>query len=235
MTTIKTKPGGAAPKRSAQGSAKRSVAAEFEKEATRAQGARKEEGKRPDEPQAAPFAEETTRTAGPGAPSAGPEIDSAEAVESGAQATEPGAQTAQDEELSAKYMRLAADFQNYKRRVEKEKSEVYAYANEKIAVDLLAVLDNFERALEAQGGAETKDEIFATGMELIFKQLQDILAKNGVEEIQSLGETFDPAMHHAVMMEATSDYESGKVSAVLGKGYRLRERVIRPAMVKVAE
>jgi molecular chaperone GrpE len=72
-------------------------------------------------------------------------------------------------------------------------------------------------------------------MELIFKQLSDILLKNGIEEIASLGETFDPALHHAVMTEAAGTYESGKVSAVLNKGYRLKDRVIRPAMVKVAQ
>jgi molecular chaperone GrpE len=72
-------------------------------------------------------------------------------------------------------------------------------------------------------------------MELIFRQLSDILAKNGVEEIQSLGEDFDTAFHHAVMMEETTEYGSGKVSAGLGKGYRLNDRVIRPAMVKVAQ
>jgi molecular chaperone GrpE len=222
MTTIKAKPGGASPKKSAQ-SPGRKGAAEGKKEAGRAfekQGGANEA--------AAPEAAEEKPTESEAAQTPGPD----EAPEPGAQAPE---QAAQDEDLNARYMRLAADFQNYKRRVEKEKSEVYAYANEKLAVDLLGVLDNFERALEAQDGAEARDESFVKGMELICKQLQDILLKNGVAEIQSLGEEFDPAVHNAVMMEETEAYASGKVSAVLNKGYRLKDRVIRPAMVKVAQ
>ncbi|MDR3294799.1 MAG: nucleotide exchange factor GrpE [Clostridiales Family XIII bacterium] len=140
---------------------------------------------------------------------------------------------AKEEELQTKYMRLAADFQNYKRRAEKEKSDIYAYANEKIAASLLEVIDNFERALEHD--VDARDENFSKGMELIFKQLLDVLEKNGVDEIISLGEEFDPALHHAVMMEESEAYESGKVSGVLSKGYRLKEKVIRPAMVKVAQ
>jgi molecular chaperone GrpE len=226
MTTINAKPGGAAPRKSAQVTAGKG-AAEPERDAKQTPGARKGAGGKPGEGPAAAADESAAATA------AAPESDGARAGV--AEPESGGAPAAQDEEPDAKYMRLAADFQNYKRRVEKEKSEVYAYANEKIAVDLLAVLDNFERALEAQSGAEAKEDGFVKGMELIFKQLQDILLKNGVEEIQSLGEDFDPAMHHAVMMEETTEYESGKVSAVLGKGYRLRERVIRPAMVKVTQ
>ncbi|MDR2354941.1 MAG: nucleotide exchange factor GrpE [Clostridiales Family XIII bacterium] len=217
MTTIKAKPGGAQSKRPTQAFVKKG-AAESEKEARRASGGRKEADKAAEE---RPGKGEAARAAEPG------------------KATEPGPQTvertARDEDANARYMRLAADFQNYKRRVEKEKSEVYAYANEKIAVDLLGVLDNFERALQDQGGAEAQEEGFVKGMGLIFKQLQDILLKNGVAEIQSLGEEFDPAIHNAVMMEETDAYESGRVSAVLNKGYRLKDRVIRPAMVKVAQ
>ncbi|MDR2132239.1 MAG: nucleotide exchange factor GrpE [Clostridiales Family XIII bacterium] len=242
MTTNKPKPGGAPQRKSAQASVN-GEAAGPEKEAGSAPGgARKDEGKEPHKARGArtPVDAEQAAEGGAGAPPPD-DADRREATGDARQAEEadgrpeaPGDKAAQDEGPDAKYMRLAADFQNYKRRVEKEKSEIYAYANEKIAVDLLEVIDNFERALEA-GGAEAKDEGFAKGMELIFKQLLDILSKNGVEEIQSLGEEFDPAMHHAVMMEETDDRESGKVSAVLSKGYRLKDRVIRPAMVKVAQ
>lgn len=125
-----------------------------------------------------------------------------------------------------KYMRLAADFQNYKRRVEKEKSDIYSYANEKIALDLLDVLDNFERGIE-----HIEDE----GTQLIIKQFRDVLAKHGIEEIESLGEDFDPNYHHAVVMEPSKEYKSGKITEVMQKGYCLKDRVIRPSMVKVAE
>lgn len=136
-----------------------------------------------------------------------------------------------EEVESERYMRLMAEFQNFKRRSEKEKSEVYARANEKVVTDLLAVADNFERAL--QSGTEA-NEGFVKGMEMIFKQLQDVMTKAGAEEINALGADFDPNFHNAVMMEDSEEYESGKVSAVLQKGYTLNGRVIRPSMVKVA-
>lgn len=139
----------------------------------------------------------------------------------------------EDEDMKTQYLRLAADFQNYKRRTEKEKSDIYAYANEKIALDLLDVIDNFERALVHQ--KDCKDEKMKEGMDMIFKQLKGVLEKNKVEEIASLGEDFDPNYHNAVMTDASGEYESGKISAVLQKGYKLNNKVIRAAMVKVAE
>lgn len=134
------------------------------------------------------------------------------------------------EESDARYLRLMADFQNYKKRVEKEKKDLYSYANEKIIIELLSVLDNFERALEQ----ETEGDGFKEGMEMIFKQLGDVLEKSGLAEIAALGENFDPNFHNAVMTEETEEYESGKVSGVMQKGYTLNGKVIRPSMVKVA-
>lgn len=134
------------------------------------------------------------------------------------------------EEESARYMRLMADFQNYKKRVEKEKTDIYSYANEKLATELLNVLDNFERALDH----DCSDAGFKEGMEMIFKQMFEVLEKSGLAEIPALGEEFDPNFHNAVMTEDTDEYESGKVSGVLQKGYTLNGKVIRPTMVKVA-
>ena len=136
----------------------------------------------------------------------------------------------EEEALNTKYLRLMADFQNYKRRTEKEKSDIYAFANEKIVSELLNVIDNFERALDAGSDGDS----FVEGMNLIFKQLQGVLEKAGVVEIEALGQDFDPNLHHAVLMEDSSEYESGKVTAVLQKGYLLNNKVIRPTMVKVA-
>ena len=136
----------------------------------------------------------------------------------------------EDEDLNNKYLRLMADFQNFKRRTEKEKSDIYAFANEKIVSQLLDVIDNFERALEHA----PEDDGFSEGMKMIFKQLCDVLDKSGAEEIKALGEDFDPNFHNAVMMEDSQEYESGKVTAVLQKGYLLNNKVVRPAMVKVA-
>ena len=136
------------------------------------------------------------------------------------------------EELNAKYMRLMADFQNQKKRFDKEKADIYQFANEDIVKSLLEVIDNFERALDA---AQEADPKFHEGMDLIFKQLMGALEKAGVSEIKALGEEFDPNFHNAVMMEETDEYESNKVSGVMQKGYTLNSKVIRPAMVKVAQ
>ena len=159
------------------------------------------------------------------------EAETAETEETAEEAaTEEAPAEEPKEEESARYMRLMADFQNYKKRVEKEKSDIYSYANEKMATELLTVLDNFERALDH----ECSDDGFKEGMDMIFKQLFDVLGKSGLAEIPALGEEFDPNFHNAVMTEYTDEYESGKVSGVLQKGYTLNGKVIRPAMVKVA-
>lgn len=136
---------------------------------------------------------------------------------------------AKEEDSDARYLRLMADFQNYKKRVEKEKSDLYSYANEKLVTEMLVVTDNFERALQHDGA----DDGFKEGMEMIFKQLTDVLEKAGLAEINALGEDFDPNFHNAVMTEESDEYESGKVSGVMQKGYTLNGKVIRPSMVKV--
>ena len=143
---------------------------------------------------------------------------------------EEKATSPEDEALNERYLRLMADFQNFKRRTEKEKSDIYAFANEKLIGELLNVIDNFERALAA-GNAEDN---FYKGMEMILKQLLGVIEKVGASEIKALGEDFDPNFHNAIMMEDSSEYESGKVTGVLQKGYVLNNKVIRPAMVKVA-
>ena len=151
-----------------------------------------------------------------------------EEAESYAEIDEPAPEEQECE--SERYMRLMADFQNYKRRSEKERSDIYSFANEKIVSELLAVADNFERAL----ASVDKNESFVKGMEMIFNQLIGVMTKAGVEEIKALGEDFDPNFHNAVMAEESSEYESGKVTEVLQKGYILNGKVIRPSMVKVA-
>ena len=155
-------------------------------------------------------------------------VEAAEEAKAEADVKASAAEEPQEDE-STRYMRLMADFQNFKKRAAKEKTDLYQYANEKIVTDLLAVLDNFERALEQ----EVADSGFKEGMELIFKQMFDVLEKSGLAEIAALGEDFDPNFHNAVMTEASDEYESGKVSGVLQKGYTLNGKVIRPTMVKV--
>lgn len=138
-------------------------------------------------------------------------------------------QSAEDEALNVQYMRLMADFQNYKKRVEKEKGDIYAYANEQIITELLTVIDSFERALEHS----SEDESFAEGMKMIFNQLTGVLEKAGLVEIEAQGTDFDPQFHNAVMTEDNPDFESGKITEVLQKGYTFNSKVIRPSMVKV--
>lgn len=153
-----------------------------------------------------------------------------EATEETAEETaEAPAENPEEEAWSMKYMRLMADFQNHKKRTEKEKSDIYAYANEKLITELLTVLDNFERAL----AHECADESYVEGMNMIFKQFAGVLEKAGLEEIKALGEDFDPNYHNAVMMEDNDAYESGKVTNVMQKGYMLNKKVIRPSMVTV--
>lgn len=138
-----------------------------------------------------------------------------------------------EENGDAKYLRLMAEFQNYKKRVAKEKSDIHSYANEKIVTELLEVLDNFERALATDNSTDV--EGYAQGMRLIFDQLLGVLTKSGLVEVKALGEEFDPNMHNAVMTADSEEYDSNKVCSVLQKGYTLNGKVIRPSMVTVAK
>ena len=140
------------------------------------------------------------------------------------------AEVSPEEQESERYMRLMAEFQNFKRRAAKEKSDIHAFANERIIGDLLPVMDNFERALET----ETEDtEAYAKGMQLIFEQMKTALEKAGLKEIEALGLDFDPNVHNAVMTDNTEEYENDKISKVLQKGYKLNDKVVRPSMVAV--
>ncbi|HSH36568.1 nucleotide exchange factor GrpE [Schnuerera sp.] len=134
-------------------------------------------------------------------------------------------------ELTNRYLRLQADFINYKNRVEKDKEKIYTYAAEEIMTELLPILDNFDRALD---NAEEKDSFFE-GVKMIYDQILKVLTDNGLKEIDCIGENFDPNFHHAVFMEEVEDKEEGTVLEVLQKGYLLNDKVIRPSMVKVAK
>ena len=158
------------------------------------------------------------------------EAQNAGAEDSAGETAEDGGEK---EDGDAKYLRLAADFQNFRRRVETEKSDIYAYANEKIALDIIDVMDNFERAL--QHSEECADKQFVEGIGKIYKQLKSVLDKNNIVEIKAEGEDFDPNFHNAVTSEENSDFESGKVIQALQKGYTLNDKVIRPSMVRVAQ
>lgn len=137
------------------------------------------------------------------------------------------------DEITNKYFRISADFQNYKKRIEKEKSDIYNFANEKLIVELIPIVDNLERALNSSKD-EGQGELILKGVEMIYRQFLEILKKNGVAEISSDEKTFNPNYHHAVMQVEDTSYESNMVIEVFQKGYMLKEKVIRPSMVKVS-
>ncbi|MBZ2175743.1 nucleotide exchange factor GrpE [Schnuerera sp. xch1] len=135
------------------------------------------------------------------------------------------------EELNDRFLRLQADFMNYKNRVEKDKENVYTHATEDIMNQLLPILDNFERALDNMDNEDS----FYKGVKMIYDQILDVLKKNGLKEIQCEGEPFDPNFHHAVFAEECEDREEGTILEILQKGYMLNDKVIRPSMVKVVK
>ncbi|MCR3955415.1 MAG: nucleotide exchange factor GrpE [Gudongella sp.] len=134
-------------------------------------------------------------------------------------------------DLNNKLTRLQADFQNFKRRTEKDRENSITYGIEAIILDLLPVIDNFQRAIAAQ---DEKEDSFYKGISMIEKQFIDVLERNSVKEIEALGNEFDPNLHHAVSA-VESEEEQGKVIEVLQKGYLLKDKVIRPSMVVVAK
>ena len=135
------------------------------------------------------------------------------------------------EESEDKYKRLQAEYSNYMRRTQQEKETIGIFANEKIITELIPVIDNMERALDA---CPDKEDALYKGVDLVYKQLKDSLAKFGVEEIEAEGAEFDPNVHMAVLQESVEGVEPNKVVMVLQKGYKLGIKVIRPTMVKVS-
>ena len=133
-------------------------------------------------------------------------------------------------ELVELLKRRQAEFENFRRRAEREKSEVLEFAHSDSVRAILPILDDFERALKT----ETVDKEFARGMELIYQRLADTLKKLGLETITAKGQKFDPHLHHAVDMVETNDVEEQTILDEYQPGYNFRGRLLRPAMVKVA-
>jgi molecular chaperone GrpE len=136
----------------------------------------------------------------------------------------------QEDDSRDRYLRTLADFENFRKRAEREKADFQRYALAGVIRDLLPVIDNFDRALEH---AEEGDE-FHKGVALIYKQLFDVLQRHGLKPISESGVRFDPNIHEAVVREEDPSVPSHTVVAVLQKGYFLHDRLLRPAMVKVA-
>jgi molecular chaperone GrpE len=145
----------------------------------------------------------------------------------------------QEKEKEAKenydrYLRLSAELENYKKRAEKEKTEAYKFANENILKDLLPVLDNLERALE-HGREAGNPKALLDGVELTHKAFWTVMEKYGVTRIEAMGEEFDPNHHEAVMVQEDAQKPAGTVISQLQIGYRLHNRLVRPAMVVVSK
>ena len=133
-------------------------------------------------------------------------------------------------EANDKYLRLFAEYDNYRKRTAKEKTETYQNASVQCVEKLLPVLDSFERSLEAECG----DENFKNGMNMIYNQFRNFLTQMNVSEIEALGAEFDPNVHNAIQQQDGTEYESNHVCAVFQKGYMLGDKLVRPAMVAVA-
>lgn len=134
-----------------------------------------------------------------------------------------------------KYVRLAAELDNVRRRHRQEQADQLQHANAELLTQLLPVVDNFHRALEHAPAIEgDAGGQWVNGVTMVLRQLEEILAAAGVEVIDAVGEDFDPNVHQAVMAEASDDHEDGKVIGELQRGYRLHDRVLRPSMVKVS-
>ena len=135
------------------------------------------------------------------------------------------------DDLYDRILRLQAEYDNFKRRSQKEKEAERKYKAQDLVNDLLPVLDNFERALQVEQTEATSNLI--EGISMVYRQLQDALTNNGVEVIVTEGKEFDPNLHHAVMQVEDENHESNHIVEELQKGYMLKDRVIRPSMVKV--
>jgi molecular chaperone GrpE len=154
---------------------------------------------------------------------------------SGAEPKSAEPETAEPEEIDdrdARYLRLAADFENFKRRKAQEIADVRRYESEDAALGLLPVLDNLRRAVDhaSEAGAE---EFFVSGLELVVREFETALERLGVVPVPAVGERFDPAMHEAIAAEESDDVEEDTVVAELVPGYRLHDRLLRPAIVRV--
>jgi molecular chaperone GrpE len=133
--------------------------------------------------------------------------------------------------LQDRLLRTAAEFDNYRKRMDRERRELADYTAGEVVSELLPIVDNLERALQAAA----EDDPLRKGVELIHRQMLDLLRKRGVKPIEALGTDFDPNFHQAVIHEESTEHREGEVMAELQRGYVVGDRLLRPAMVKVAK
>ena len=134
-----------------------------------------------------------------------------------------------------RWLRTGAEFDNYRKRIERERREQADQATTSLLEDLLLVVDDFDRALQQELSDRDSASAYRKGIELIHAKLNDLLRKRGVRPFESLGADFDPNVHQAVVHEASAEHREGEVIGELRRGYMLGDRLLRPAMVKVAK
>jgi len=181
-----------------------------------------------------PPAEGSGESAVAAAPESGREKEEGQAAGHGSAKKEAEAKVLRQErdELKDKFLRALAEMENLRKRAEREKSEYFQYALAEVLRDLLTVVDSLERALEAEERADGK--LFGEGVRMIHRQFLDVLARQGVTPLrQVVGKRFDPELHQALSSEEADDVQEAVVSEELQKGYRLHDRLLRPALVKV--
>jgi molecular chaperone GrpE len=139
----------------------------------------------------------------------------------------------QADELNQRYLRAQADFDNFRRRTVKEKEDLAQYASLKLIGQLLPVVDNFQRALQT-GSESAESQSFAKGIDMIYRQLWQVLEGEGLKLMEPVGQPFDPEVHQAIMQVESEEYEEGTVVEAVQPGYWLKDKVLRPAMVKVS-
>jgi len=132
-------------------------------------------------------------------------------------------------------LRTTADLENYKKRAAREKQEAIKFANEGLIEKLIPILDNFEMALNAASAANTTVESLRSGVQMIAQQLKSAMTDAGLQEIDAAGQAFDPNLHEAISQQETAEVPEGRVVQQTRKGYRLRDRLVRPASVVVAK
>jgi len=155
-----------------------------------------------------------------------------DAADNGA-TSEPDAVQRERDDLYDRLLRKTAEFDNFRKRVERDRKDMIEWAAADVIGDLLTVVDDFDRALAAEAPPEAR--AFKAGLELIQRQLAELLKKRGVSTIDPMGADFDPHLHQAVAYEEVSGAREGEVVGVMAKGYKIGERLLRPAIVKVAK
>jgi molecular chaperone GrpE len=183
--------------------------------------------------------EKTTATAAEETTQAADEVIAeetpAEETDEAAEAKAASDAEAKVEEMKNRYLRLQADFSNFKKRTAGEKLQISEVVKMEVLQNILPVIDNFERALQAPQDAMTDEmKSFVDGYDMIYKQLMGVLEKEGVTKIDAVGKPFDPNYHQAVMRVESEEFDNDMVVEVLQEGYLLGDKTLRPAMVKVA-